>query len=159
MVFPGDILLVKTGSSYGKVALVDSLPQPATINPQFVVLKHIKIDRFYLTYLLQSEYARKKYEEFVIGTAIPTFTQEALNNMRIPLPPYAEQVLHWRIIVTIAFAGHALKDSVVFQLLTVNAHLVCPATIRMKCSSELAVACYIYCFIQGCHYTLRRRMV
>ena len=91
MVFPGDILLVKTGSSYGKVALVDSLPQPATINPQFVVLKHIKIDRFYLTYLLQSEYARKKYEEFVIGTAIPTFTQEALNNMRIPLPPYAEQ--------------------------------------------------------------------
>ena len=91
MVFPGDILLVKTGSSYGKVALVDSLPQSATINPQFVVLKHIKIDRFYLTYLLQSEYARKKYEEFVIGTAIPTFTQEALNNMRIPLPPYAEQ--------------------------------------------------------------------
>ena len=91
MVFPGDILLVKTGSSYGKVALVDSLPQPATINPQFVVLKHIKIDRFYLTYLLQSEYARKKYEEFVIGTAILTFTQEALNNMRIPLPPSAEQ--------------------------------------------------------------------
>ncbi len=86
-----DILLVKTGSSYGKCALVNHLPQKATINPQFVVLKHILINPEYLTILLQSPYARKCYERFILGTAIPTFTQENLGNLAVPVPPYREQ--------------------------------------------------------------------
>ena len=87
----GDILLVKTGSSYGKAALVDKLPLQSTINPQFVVLKHILCDKYYLTHLLQSGYAKKLYDDFVLGTAIPTFTQKALNEMLVPLPPLSEQ--------------------------------------------------------------------
>ena len=87
-----DILLVKTGSSFGKCALVKDLPQEATINPQYVVLKHIMISPEYLTILLQSPYARKCYERFVIGTAIPTFTQEKLGNLAVPVPPYREQL-------------------------------------------------------------------
>ena len=86
-----DILLVKTGSSYGKCALVEKLPKQATINPQFVVLKHISCNPEYLTYVLQSKYAQNKYEKFVLGTAIPTFTQVALGNMQIPIPPLTEQ--------------------------------------------------------------------
>ena len=38
----GDILLVKTGSTFGKSALVNNLPEKATINPQFVLLNNIK---------------------------------------------------------------------------------------------------------------------
>jgi type I restriction enzyme S subunit len=91
MVECGDILLVKTGSSYGKAALVTPLPRPATINPQFVVIKHIRIDNRFLTFVLQSVYARKRYDAFVLGTAIPTFTQEALGNMLLPLPSIEEQ--------------------------------------------------------------------
>ena len=87
----GDILLVKTGSSYGKAALVDTLPLQSTINPQFVVLKHILCDNSYLIHLLQSGYAKKLYDAFVLGTAIPTFTQAALNEMLVPLPPLPEQ--------------------------------------------------------------------
>ena len=86
-----DILLVKTGSSYGKCALVEKLPKQATINPQFVVLKHIYCNPEYLTYVLQSKYAQNNYEKFVLGTAIPTFTQVALGNMQIPIPPLTEQ--------------------------------------------------------------------
>lgn len=86
-----DILLVKTGSSYGKCALVEKLPKQATINPQFVVLKHISCNPEYLTYVLQSKYAQYNYEKFVLGTAIPTFTQVALGNMQIPIPPLNEQ--------------------------------------------------------------------
>ncbi len=86
-----DILLVKTGSSYGKAALVENLPQPATINPQFVVLKNKKISAEYLCFVLQSLYARSVFDEFVVGTAIPTFTQEKLNAMYIPIPPLKEQ--------------------------------------------------------------------
>ena len=88
----GDILLVKTGSSYGKCALVENLPQKATINPQFVTLKHIAIKAAFLTYILQSDYARTNYDNFVLGTAIPTFTQVALGNMFIPLAPQNEQI-------------------------------------------------------------------
>ena len=87
----GDILLVKTGSSFGKCAFVRNLPQEATINPQFVVIKYIGCNKEYLTFVLQSQYARNNYDSFVLGTAIPTFTQAALGDMLIPLPPIHEQ--------------------------------------------------------------------
>lgn len=91
MVKNGDILLVKTGSSYGKCAYVDFLPHEATINPQFVVIKEHKIISRYLTAYLQSEAAKIKYDEFVIGTAIPTFSQKSLNSMPILCPPLSLQ--------------------------------------------------------------------
>ena len=87
----GDILLVKTGSSFGKCALVEGLPQEATINPQFVTLKFISVNAKLLTFILQSRYARKEYDDFVLGTAIPTFTQTALGEMLVPLIPQNEQ--------------------------------------------------------------------
>ena len=94
----GDILLVKTGSSFGKCALVEHLPKEATINPQFVVLKDISIKKQFLNYVLKSNYARNNYDNFVLGTAIPTFTQVVLGNMQIPLPPLEEQ---YRIVAKI----------------------------------------------------------
>lgn len=87
----GNIMLVKTGSSYGKCSLIKDLPWNATINPQSVLLKYISIDNQYLTYYLQSNTAIQNYESFVIGTAIPTFTQEKLISMQVPLPPLEEQ--------------------------------------------------------------------
>ena len=104
-VIDGDILLVKTGSSFGKCALVSNLPQKATINPQFVVLKYIQIEKQYLTWVLQSGYARICYENFVLGTAIPTFTQAVLGDMLIPLPSITEQqriiaeIKHWFALI------------------------------------------------------------
>ena len=94
----GDILLVKTGSSFGKCAFVKDLPQKATINPQFVVLKFIACNPQFLTFILQSGYARHNYDEFVLGTAIPTFTQVAIGDMYIPLPSIQEQT---RIVAAI----------------------------------------------------------
>ncbi len=107
-VFDGDILLVKTGSSFGKCALVEGLPTDATINPQFVVLKHISISNKFLTLVLQSHYARTNYDSFVLGTAIPTFTQAILGEMQIPLPPLEEQ----KRIVEAIDKWFALIDSI-----------------------------------------------
>lgn len=83
----GDILLVKTGSSYGKCALITELPHKATINPQFVIIKDCKINNRYLHYYLCSEAAKINYDNFVIGTAVPTFSQKNLNNMKVLVPP------------------------------------------------------------------------
>ena len=90
-IYDGDIILVKTGSSYGKCGIVISLPEKATINPQLAVLKYILCDVEYLNTVLKSPMARTQFEQFVIGTSIPTFSQEKLSNMLIPLPPLAEQ--------------------------------------------------------------------
>lgn len=116
-----DILLVKTGSSFGKCALVTELPLQATINPQFVVLKRVTIHRSYLTYALQSQYAHKIYDEFVLGTAIPTFTQVALGNMEIPIPPFTEQqriveeVERWFKLIDIIEQGKADLQTTIKQ--------------------------------------------
>ena len=115
----GDILLVKTGSSFGKCAYVCNLPQEATINPQFVVLKHILCNSRFLTYILQSGYARRNYYKFVLGTAIPTFTQAVLGDMYIPLPSIQEQnrieaaIDKWfALINTLEIAKDALQNSI-----------------------------------------------
>lgn len=91
MVENEDVILVKTGSSYGKCAIVKSLPEKATINPQLAILKYILCDRNYLHTVLISGMAHKQYEKFVIGAATPTFSQENLANFLLPLPPLAEQ--------------------------------------------------------------------
>ena len=91
MIYNGDILLVKTGSSYGKSTIVQNLPEKATINPQFVVLKNSRIITSYLCYFLQSSYCISMYEKFVGGTAIPTFSQANLKAMYVPVPPIQEQ--------------------------------------------------------------------
>jgi type I restriction enzyme S subunit len=90
MVFEGDIVLVKT-ASIGKCALVRNLPHKATLNPQFVVLKKLKANNQYLTYFLQSPIAQKKFQEYAIGTAIPTFSQKKLGTLEVPVPPLSEQ--------------------------------------------------------------------
>ena len=87
----GDILIVKTGSSYGKTSLVENLPWKSTINPQIAVVKDIKINKHFLVYFFQSPYAQSKFKNFVLGTSIPTFSQLNLISMQIPLPPLAEQ--------------------------------------------------------------------
>ena len=87
-----DLLIVKTGSSYGKAAIIQSLPEKATINPQLAIMKYVLCDRYYLHYVLSSSMAYRQYEKFVVGAATPTFSQEDLANFVLPLPPLAEQM-------------------------------------------------------------------
>lgn len=86
MVFDGDILFVKTGSTYGKVAVVENLSEKATINPQFVVLKNIKINNKFLFYSLTTKIFKEKVESIVGGTATPTLSQTNLGNLTIYHP-------------------------------------------------------------------------
>ncbi len=86
-----DILVVKTGSSYGKTCIVRGLPEKATINPQIAVLKFNFINPEILCYILNSPLCKEQFEKYVIGTSIPTFSQEKLSSTLIPLPPLNEQ--------------------------------------------------------------------
>ena len=85
MIFNGDILFVKTGSTYGKSSLVDKLPEKATINPQIIVLKEIQCNNKLLWYLIKSKYIQYQIEGTVVGGTIPTISQTKINNYEFPL--------------------------------------------------------------------------
>lgn len=87
----GDVILCKTGSTLGKVAIVEQLPEKATINPQLVVLKDIKCNNRFLKYILTTS----KFQNYIRGRmgvgSVPNISQAVLNELLIPLPPLSEQ--------------------------------------------------------------------
>ncbi|MBK9926636.1 MAG: restriction endonuclease subunit S [Anaerolineales bacterium] len=91
MIFNGDIIFVKTGSSFGKSALVEELPEKATINPQLVVFKNITCVNKYLYYAVNSVEFKTQVNKIIGGTAIPTLSQANLAELSIPVPPLPEQ--------------------------------------------------------------------
>lgn len=87
----GDILFVKTGSTYGKSAYVTDLPKEATINPQLIVFKQSTMNKKLLAYVLQTSLISYQTELAVVGGTIPTMSQEKIKNFIFPFPPLSEQ--------------------------------------------------------------------
>jgi type I restriction enzyme S subunit len=83
----GDVLLVKTGSTVGKVATVFNLPEKATVNPQVVVLKKSKIPFGYLGYQMNFNFVQNQLSSSVVGGALPTLSQKQIAQFQIPIPP------------------------------------------------------------------------
>jgi len=91
MINPGDIVFCKTGSTYGKTAYVEYLPEKATLNPQLVTLKNIKCNKKYLFYYMMTEKFKFQIKQIVGGTAMPTLSQEKFGETIIELPPEDSQ--------------------------------------------------------------------
>ena len=81
-----DIVIVKTGNSYGRTAIIRNVEHPMTLNPQFVVLKNIQINPVYLSYFLKTDEFQKQVYGIVGGSAIPTLSQENLANLIVRVP-------------------------------------------------------------------------
>ncbi|WP_418358877.1 restriction endonuclease subunit S [Shewanella basaltis] len=90
-IFNNDILLVKTGSTFGKVAIVKNLPREATLNPQVVVLKNLKCDPDYLASMMQFKLIQDQINDTIVGGAIPTLSQKEVANYVLPAPSIDEQ--------------------------------------------------------------------
>jgi type I restriction enzyme S subunit len=86
MVERNDILLVKTGSTYGKSSIIKNVIEPMTINPQMALIKKTKINPSFLAYWLSSELIKAKIEISNTGSGMPTMTQENINEFPITLP-------------------------------------------------------------------------
>lgn len=91
MTFNGDILFCKTGSTVGKVAMVDNLPCEATINPQLVVLKSISINSKFLKYSLGTFRIQSIVKRLAGVGSVPNISQEKLGNLEILLPSLSKQ--------------------------------------------------------------------
>lgn len=90
-IYNNDILLVKTGSTFGKVGIVKNLPKEATLNPQIVVLKKLKCHYGFLGAMMGFNIVQDQINESIVGGAIPTLSQKEVSNFLIPLPTIEEQ--------------------------------------------------------------------
>ena len=86
MLAPGDIVLVKTGSSIGRTAYIRRIDHPMTLNPQFVVFKNIQINPIFLSYVVKTPHFQALLKSITVGSAIPTLSQKNLGNLMIDIP-------------------------------------------------------------------------
>ena len=86
-----DIVLVKTGSSIGRTTRIREVKHPMTINPQFVVLKEIKVGKVFLSYVIKSPYFQALLKAITVGSAIPTLSQKNLAKLTIRIPDIRTQ--------------------------------------------------------------------
>lgn len=89
----GDILLVKDGAGIGKCARVDELPLgEATVNSSLAVITpNEDVDYRYEHYYLQTPLFGNIIARLRNGMGVPHLTQEAMKEIRLPLPSIDEQ--------------------------------------------------------------------
>lgn len=87
----GDVVLVKTGSTFGKTAYIDRLPWPTTLNPQIVVFKKLEIHAKLFAYFMASKNIQEQISSVIVGGAIPTLSQEQVYAFDIVYPPDAKE--------------------------------------------------------------------
>ncbi|MCV0430715.1 restriction endonuclease subunit S [Nitrosopumilus sp.] len=90
-IFENNILLVKTGSTIGKVCMVPDYREKMTINPQLVVLKPFKITPKFLLFFMTSNKYKDQIYSSIVGGSTPTISQQEILNHYILFPPRTEQ--------------------------------------------------------------------
>jgi len=91
MLEDGFTVLVKTGSTFGKVAFISNLNEKTTINPQLVVLKPNGIDKYFLYLIVSNTSVQKQITATVVGGAIPTLSQDSISKFEVMVPRHDEQ--------------------------------------------------------------------
>ena len=117
MIQSNDIVIVKTGSSIGRTTLIRTVPHPMTLNPQLVVLKNIKINPLFLSYLIKTREFQGAMQSITVGSAIPTLSQKNLASLLITIPSDSTQLKVVNIL-------NALDNKILLNK-RINDNLVC----------------------------------
>lgn len=83
-----DIIFVKTGSSFGKSAIIKQLSTPATINPQLIIIKDFKGNIDYLAYLIASFSFQKKSTKQLLGEQFQRYLKKNSINISFFFPRF-----------------------------------------------------------------------
>ena len=90
----GDILLVSSGSSYGKVSRIEAHHLPLMMNTSVIRLHSLNtlvLNDIYLLSYLKTVQFKRELDELVTGAAQKNFGPSHLSKISIPLPPLEEQ--------------------------------------------------------------------
>ncbi|MDH7462609.1 restriction endonuclease subunit S [Chitinophagaceae bacterium 26-R-25] len=126
MVSEKDIILVKTGNTIGKVAIVDFKVDKATINPNVVLIKPKGIIPKYLYYFLVSQKGQSKIASRIFTTAQPAINQENINAISLPLKTENKQIeivskiesleISMNVLISKISSSKALQKSLINQI-------------------------------------------
>jgi type I restriction enzyme S subunit len=128
-IFDGDVILVKTGSTFGKTAMVKNLPSKATLNPQMLVFKKIKPNPVFFSYILGFKTIQDQINIAVAGGALPTLSQRLIAKFKLSLPSTQSEQLAiaqslsdvdslLKTLDKIIIKRRHIKQAVIQQLLT-----------------------------------------
>lgn len=90
MVSNGDIILCQRGS-IGKSAIVENLPEKATINPQLLLLKNIKCNNYYLALYFRTNDFLRNLERITGHGTVQMIAQKDVKKLEIPVPTKERQ--------------------------------------------------------------------
>ena len=90
MVSNGDIILCQRGS-IGKSAIVENLPEKATINPQLLLLKNIKCNNYYLALYFRTNDFLRNLEKITGYGTVQMIAQKDVKKLEIPVPTKERQ--------------------------------------------------------------------
>ena len=90
MVKNGDIIVCQRGS-IGKIAYVENLTDKATINPQLLLIKNIRIRNRFLSYYLLSRFFQNDLSQIIGHGTVQMIAQKDFKNLVVPVPPLSEQ--------------------------------------------------------------------
>ena len=91
MIKKNDILVVKVGSTIGKVAIVDQDLGEATINPNCVIVRAKNINPYYLYYFLISPVGQSFLINNSSASGQPALNQTDLGKLNIPIVDIKQQ--------------------------------------------------------------------
>jgi type I restriction enzyme S subunit len=98
MIEKDDILIVKVGSTIGKVAIVNKDIGEACINPNSVILKNCKVNPSYLYYYLISPAGQSFLKNNSSASAQSALNQMTLKEMPVELPDEKTQIKVGKIL-------------------------------------------------------------
>ncbi|MFZ4802028.1 MAG: restriction endonuclease subunit S [Chlorobium sp.] len=91
MIKRNDVVIVKTGSTFGKISFVRDIDHPITLNPQIAVFKNVRCNSRFFFFYVTAPYIQDQISLSNTGSTIPTMTQQTILSYAIPLPPLPEQ--------------------------------------------------------------------
>ena len=115
MVNVGDIVFTKT-ASVGKTAIIDLLPEKATINPQLVLIKDIKCNNKFLSYVLKSSEFQTKVKQKAGTGSVPNISQKTLSDFLIPIPSIEEQQNIVSILDRLERLSNELQENLPYEI-------------------------------------------
>ncbi|WP_295408816.1 restriction endonuclease subunit S [uncultured Thiocystis sp.] len=88
---PGDVLIASRGTANYAV-VIESVPEPTIAPATFYILRPgPEVDAAYLAWVLEQPIVQAQIAQVRTGAATPILQREDFANVRIPLPPLAEQ--------------------------------------------------------------------
>lgn len=113
MLEPGDVLLVKDGSTLGISNLVRQLPQPSTVNGSIAVIRcSAMLEPAFLHQVTKAAAFQKLVQDKKSGLGVPHLFQVDLREFEVPLPPLGNQRRVAEILDTLDAAIHLTEASI-----------------------------------------------